>query len=393
MANEQAGGKGMLTKVAPIVVFVAIGLVVLWQQRQSGTTGSSAPATGASAPASAARPSAPTRSGDVTPPTPSAPPKGAPATASGPSPKTSSPTPAPPVASATLKVGSWNIEWLGKPEDRAQFAQNVAQSPDTMGEYIVGSGVSVLGVAEVVTTIPGSPMRSRELEATIAAIKKKNGQEWEYALCPGRQDGDQLTGFMWNSTLVTAFNVDGQPWRQSIDVPWRVPIKEGRSSSGSRLWARPPHAIKFSAGAGKTDFVVIVLHMKADYNGQFDAHRKLEMDALIEALPAVRARFKDEDIVLTGDTNVTRGDEPAIADLVNARFVDLNSRNVSTTWRDGFTDRTFVPANQAEFASHEFWVFSDPFLSKMRWKAGDFKKNLSDHYMVGTTLRVMDDDD
>jgi hypothetical protein len=52
-----------------------------------------------------------------------------------------------------------------------------------------------------------------------------------------------------------------------------------------------------------------------------------------------------------------------------------------------------VPANQAEFASHEFWVFSDPFLSKMRWKAGDFKKNLSDHYMVGTTLRVMDDDD
>jgi len=376
-------------KAASVIVFVAIGAFVLWQKQNAALPSGSSTSPGAAAPSTAPIKGATAETSAKPAIAPAKPASDAPASAAVPSRNPATVT----ATVSTLKVGSWNIEWLGKPEDRAQFAQGVAQSPETMAEYIVGSGVAVLGVAEVVTTIPGTPMRSRELEATIAAIRKKNGQEWEYALCPGRQDGDQLTGFLWNSTRVTAFNADGQAWRQTIDVPWRVPIKEGRSASGSRLWARPPHAIKFSAGAGKTDFVVIVLHMKADYNGQFETHRKQEMDALIEALPAVRARFKDEDIILTGDTNVTRADEPAIADLTGAKFVDLNAKNMSTTWRDGFTDRTFVPAKQPEFASREFWVFSDPFLSKMRWKPGDFKKNLSDHYMVGTIVRVMEDDD
>ena len=34
---------------------------------------------------------------------------------------------------STLKIGSWNIEWLGKPDDRSGAAKGVAQSPDDMG--------------------------------------------------------------------------------------------------------------------------------------------------------------------------------------------------------------------------------------------------------------------
>ncbi len=363
-----------LIKAVTTILIVAVAGFLYWQKQRSP----SAAPTANPSPAQASRST----------------PAGASSGAANPAASRSSRANVVPITSATtLKIGSWNIEWLGKPEDRGQFAQGVAQSPDTMAAYIAGSGVAVLGVAEVVTTIPGRPLRSRELEATMQSLSKQRGDRWEYALCEGRQGGDQLTGFVWNTSVITALNDAGAPWRQGVDAPWRVPIKEGRSMSGSRLWARPPHAIKFSAGAGKTDFVLIVLHMKADYNGKFAAQRKQEMDTLLEAMPAVRSHFHDEDIVLTGDTNATSTDEPAIADAVASGFIDLNARNISTTWRGSYTDRTFVPSGQPEFASREFWVYDDAFLSKMRWRPGDFKKNLSDHFMVGTLVRIMDDDD
>jgi hypothetical protein len=376
-------GKAQAGKVAPMIVVIAV--VVWFVVFKGGVTpkagtpdapnAAKSVSTGAAATvANAGQPSTGAKREDV----PSAKVPGSAAGAAG---------------AARLKVGAWNIEWLGSPSDRAQFAKDVAQDPATIAEYIVGSGVSVLGVAEVVTPIPGRPIRSRELEAAIEVIKARTGDQWYYALNPGRQDGDQLTGVMWNGRVVTAVGPDGAAWKQATDMPWRVPVRDARSAQNSRLWARPPHAMKFSCGEGKTDFVVIVVHMKADYQGDFAKHRAEEMAALVEALPAVRARFKDEDVVIVGDTNVTSAGEAMVRTLTEAGFADLNAANVRTTWRDGFTDRAFVPKGQPEFRGSEFWVFSDAFLSKMRWKAGDFKKNLSDHFMVGTSIEVMADDD
>jgi hypothetical protein len=295
---------------------------------------------------------------------------------------------------ASVRIGTWNIEWLGKPEQRSGAAKNTAQSPDDMADYIVASGVCVLAVEEIVAQA-GSPPRSKELDAALAAVQRRTGDGWQYILFPGRGDGkgeDQLTGVAWNPKLVTPLNAQGKPLAPG-DAGWRLPIASGRSSQGSGLWNRPPHAVQFSTGAGKTDFAVVVVHMKADYEGDFAAHRNEEAARLAEAIPAVAKAFKDQDVVVLGDTNMTKPNEPAKATIEGAKLVDLNRKAETTHWRGGATDRIFVPVDQPEFADRRFEVMSDRYLDPKRWDPKEFKRRLSDHYMAVTVIKVMPDDD
>ncbi len=308
----------------------------------------------------------------------------------------SKPKDAAPAATASaseIRAGSWNIEWLGKPEDRSGAGQGVAQDPADLADLIVTSRVAVLGLCEIVSSISGRPIRSREIEATVDAIKKKTGDGWKYVLYPGRNDGDQLTGVLWNPRIVTAETASDKPFDTATDTPWAVPVGKGRSSQGSGLFNRPPHAMKFSAGAGKTDFVVVVLHLKADYNGDFAQHRKEEADVLVGALPAVRKQFHDDDVLLVGDTNCTGDHEPAIVALERAGYFDLNGSHRATHWRGGSMDRELVPVSQPEFAGHGFEVMSDSYMSKRGIDAREYKRRFSDHFMVVGTIRVMADDD
>ncbi len=310
------------------------------------------------------------------------------------------PTAAAPTSSGEIRIGSWNIEWLGKPEDRSGAGKNVAQDPADLADCIIASKVAALGVCEIVASDSGRPIHSRAIEQTLEVMKKRTGDSWEYVLFPGRSDGDQLTGVLWNTGVLTAETAEDKPFDPKSDLPWPVPVGKGRSSQGSGLWNRPPHAMKFSTGKGKTDFVMIVLHMKADYNGDFSQHRKEEADALAGALPAVRKKFHDEDILLLGDTNCTGEHEPAIAALEKAGFVDLNSAHKATHWRGGTMDRELVPIGQPEFADaikggpgHGFEVMSDTYLRQRSIDAREYKRRYSDHFMVVSTIRIMPDDD
>ncbi len=340
-------------------------------------------------PAASSQPPRPT---DSTPPaspaTPPAKPDAAPIDTSR-APEKAKPKP----ADKTIKIGAWNIEWLGKPEERSGAAKNIAQSPTDLAGVIVDSGVSMLALEEIVTRVKGTPIRSREIESTLAEVKKRTGDSWEYVLFPGRAEGDQLTGIAWDTKAVTAVNLKDAPWDQTKDEPYRVPIKSGRSSQGSSLWNRPPHAMKFSLGTGKTDFVAIVLHMKADYNGDFAQHRKEEAEALAAALPEVKRATKDQDIVLLGDSNCTGDHEPAIAAFEKSDFIDLNSKLLPTHWRGGTMDRVLSPKSQPEFASHKFDVIGEAYLRRRAMDPRDYKKRFSDHFMVVSEIAVMPDDD
>lgn len=387
-AARPGPGKPSPFKFAPafVVVLVIVAVVLL----RPGGTGST-PTKDAGPAASSTSMGSTSSGGQAASAPPASPGKTEPAkSAAAPLPSGKNAAAAP---TTSVKIGAWNIEWLGKPEDRGQFAKGVAQDPAVMAEYIATSGAAIVGLAEIIASGPGTPIRSRHVEATIDAIRAKTGESWWYVLYPGRQDGDQLTGVMWNTARVSAVSSEGRAWRQTGDAPWRVPIKEGRSSQGSRLWSRPPHAMKFRFGEGQSDIVVIMVHMKADFQGDFSKQRDEEMSALLAALPAVRSTFKDDDVVIIGDSNATSGTEAMLTGVTRAGFVDLNARNEVTTWRDGFTDRAFVPEDQPEFKERAFWVHSREWLSARRWKPGDFKKNLSDHYMVGTVVTVMADDD
>ncbi|MBY0262771.1 MAG: hypothetical protein K2Q20_10530 [Phycisphaerales bacterium] len=320
--------------------------------------------------------------------------RASPAPTASPGPAPASAAVAPPATSTPeLLVGFWNIEWLGKPDNRSGPARDIAQKPEDIADAIIDSKVCILGLAEIVAPGPGRPIRSPELEAVVDVLNTRTKQRWEYVLSPGRSDGDQLTGLLWNTARVTALNDAGKPWQQGRDEPWPVPVRRARSAQGSSLWNRPPHAVKFSAGPGKADFVVIVLHMKADYNGDFAAHRQQEAEALVDALPAVRDRFTDRDIVLLGDTNQIADTEPSSKAFQAAGLTDLNPGTTRTNWRSGTMDRVFVPAGRPAFDQPTFLSASDAFKRSRGWDDREFKRRLSDHFLVVTRVRAVPDDD
>ncbi len=302
-------------------------------------------------------------------------------------------------ATETLRIGTWNIEWLGKPMDRSGLGQGIAQTAVDIADYIGFANVDVLALQEISpqgaagrANSPTSP----ELDAVFAELKSRTKATWRYVLVPGRNEGDQLCGIAWNTAKVNAVDGAGKLFAAGQERATKLAVKGGRSGQGSGLWNRPPHAMKFSAGAGKTDFVLCVLHMKADYQGDFAAHRGEEAVALVAALPRMKQEMKDEDIVLLGDTNMTAsGSNPEVTEktLVAAGFVDVNAKAEQTHWRGGATDRIFVPVGQREFAGHTLEIMSDRWLEAKRWTAKDFKRRLSDHYMVVTTIAVGGDDD
>lgn len=302
-------------------------------------------------------------------------------------------TPTLPAATrSNLVIASWNIEWLGKPNDRSGPARGRAQSPTDLAECLASTGASIIAVQEIIATASSTPPRSKELDALLPELNRQLKGEWEYVLFPGRNADDQSTGVMWNTSVVQAKDASDGAWDDS-DSPYRVPVKSGRSAQGSGLWNRPPHAMKFSAGEGRSDVVVIVLHMKADYQGDFASHRAEEATALSATLAGLRTTFKDEDIIVLGDTNCVQTVEPALDTFEKAGLRDLNAKNEQTHWRGGAMDRIMVTAGQPEFASSTFSVASDRFLERKRWKPEDFKRTLSDHYPVFATITIDADDD
>lgn len=356
-----------------------------------GTNSNTTPAAPSAQPKPAAQNPAP-RTTSETPATDRTPP--APTTAKS---TTTSPPSTTTARPASLRLAAWNIEWLGLPQERSGFARGVAQKPAELAEYIATSGSALLALQEIIAQ--GSPPRSNDLDAVATALNARDPGPWLYILFPGRGGPeDQLTGILWNSRRVTALAPNGKPFDLAKESPVRVALtKSGerlpRSSQGSALWNRPPHAMKFTAGPGASDFVVISVHMKADFEGTFAAHRREEAQILADALPQVMKTFADRDILLAGDTNVTAAAEPAIQVFTTAGFADLNAANLQTHWRGGFTDRVLAPADQPEFAARSFKVWSDAFLKPRNMDNGDFKRSYSDHFLVFTDIKITNDDD
>ena len=305
---------------------------------------------------------------------------------------TKSPAPAAVDAPETLRIGSWNIEWLGRPDDRSGQGRGVAQSTDDLADYIDVAKVSVLALQEIVPDTSGDSPRSDELDAALAVVSRESGGDWQYMLFPGRSETDQLCGVAWDDRVVTPQPIKGATAGGGRAL--RLPLAAGRSSQGSTLWHRAPHLVRFAGRVpGRTDFAVIVVHMKADYQGDFAAHRGEEAARLVDKLPGVAESLSERDLIVIGDTNMTAAGEPAAKALEAAGFRDLNAKQETTHWRGGATDRAFVPRDQPEFAGSRFEVMSDRYLEPRRWEPRDFKRRLSDHYLIVTTLRMMPDDD
>ncbi len=302
-----------------------------------------------------------------------------------------------------LRIGALNIEWLGRPSSRGGPAKNLAQDPKDLAAFFKASGVSILaleeiedddGVAETYT--------NKTLDATCKVLNEGGKANWKYRLFAKHPEGEHLTwqlvGLAWNESVVSAVKTaDGQEsYRLKLEVPAGVKV----GAPGKPPFERWATAMKFSAGKDKTDVVVIPVHFKSNkpaFTGQDTAaQREVEAKMLLTALPDVKKKFSEDDIIIIGDSNYLNKNESAEVALIAAGFVDLNSADqitfISEVYKNPF-DRAFVPNPQGnpkakEFKNSKLDVFHHP-----TFNDAEYRKKISDHRMIRITVDVMADDD
>jgi endonuclease/exonuclease/phosphatase family metal-dependent hydrolase len=183
---------------------------------------------------------------------------------------------------------------------------------------------------------------------------------------------------MWNTSRVSA----------SPSKPLAV------NPPQSNFLMRRPVGTRFRTGTGRTDFVMVVVHLKCC---NFASQRNQEAQLILDALPQLKAdTANDADVLIMGDSNINKHTEAAVNTFAGAGFEDLNAADQKTYVSGGALDRAFVPpaggggnnARQPEFNSSTFNVFKTGPAA-----APDYRKRLSDHYLVWTEIKVMADDD
>ena len=83
-----------------------------------------------------------------------------------------------------VRIGSWNIEWLGFPDKRARPGKDNPQRPEDLAEYIHSTGVDVLALEEIGVDADKSPWTSQELELLQRALLDKYQERWSYVIFP-----------------------------------------------------------------------------------------------------------------------------------------------------------------------------------------------------------------
>lgn len=273
-----------------------------------------------------------------------------------------------------VKIGAWNIEHLG--------ARDFGQHPKALAEHVQLAGVDVLALEEIYDTDNNAATRTNsKLDEMFALLNQQTGHNWEYVLFANKDQTDksQLCGVAWNKARVS-----------KVGNPFRIPVVDDPNDD-FETWDRHPHAVKFSLGSGKTDFVVIPVHMKSNVDGASFGReqREAEARALVAKLGNVRTQFgEDKDIIIIGDTNCLDANETALAQFRQSGFKDLNDSDQPTFVNSNGSpfDRIFVPKNQQEFRfSRQYSLISSDHDAHDGF--------LSDHFLVMTLFRVMPDDD
>ncbi len=309
------------------------------------------------------------------------------------------------VCPTPLWVGAWNIQWLGN----AEKGKRKPQTPENIASYIDASKVDVLAMAEIsATSTAGGKGRNKQLDDAFALLNAK-GAQWTYELFPKREGArdpqDQWTGLAWNEKKIQKA---ADSWKLDLTIDSQkeksIAAKFNKPEDGTIILSRSPYATKLSAGAGKSDFLFVPVHLKSNIGGKATAAaRAYEAELIVAALAAQKESAKDKDVVILGDTNMLVANEAASAAFTSAGFKDCNRDDLGThlnmnpNQSDAPFDRIFIPANEPETkmscnAAKDFALFKP-----VDWKPGltasQFREQLSDHILVRTSLCIGKDDD
>ncbi len=304
-----------------------------------------------------------------------------------------------------LQIASWNIEHLS-----GASREEKRQSVYALADHIEMAGIDVIALQEVYVTDPNeevrlfnnypiiesratSERRNSDLDAVCYLLEEHLADKWAYLVVPNRQNGDksQLCAVMWNTARLK------QTELKRLEVEHKI--------DGDTLWDRAPHAVTFTSPLKvwrkdtegewhqieeHKSLTIVPLHMKSNYGGGTINIRKREKEArtLIEALGKAKDDL-DPSLILIGDTNVLKYDEPAIEIFVTNGFIDLNNTDSSTYWSrqygDSPFDRAFVAIDREEFKySRQYVLRSADLVLHDRF--------LSDHYMIKISVKLYLDD-
>lgn len=308
-----------------------------------------------------------------------------------------------------LQVASWNIEHLS-----GQPRATRAQSAFALADHIEMAGIDLIALQEIYVTPaneqvrlfpPRSPvidsratgaLRNAELDVVCYLLEEHLDEPWKYTLLQNRVAGDrsQLCAVLWNAKRLKL--------KEPITV---LPVKH--KVDGLPLWDRKPHLLSFStkikvwrrneAGVWEQQdenrtLSVVPLHMKSNVGGVTVNRRVrgLEAATLCDALEQQRATPGfDPSLVLLGDTNILKNDEPAIETFIDRGFVDLNNNDGATYWSRDFGqapfDRIFVAKGRPEFRYSRQYILRSSDLER-------HDRFLSDHYMVKMSVKDYVDD-
>ena len=308
-----------------------------------------------------------------------------------------------------LQIASWNIEHLsGSPRaERRQSAYALADHIEMAGvDLIVLQEIYVTSANEKVRLFEKSPViktsahaesrgRNSDLDVVCHLLKEHLDTTWQYIILPNRdpKDDSQLCAAMWNTSRL----------RLNKTLPLNVSHLDGED----RLWDRRPHLLSFisdiqvwrRSAAGKwkqqkesRTISVVPLHMKSNVGGATKNRlvRAKEAKTLCDAIDTVRGEENfDPSLMLLGDTNILRNDEPALETFVTRGFVDLNNNDSTTFWSKDFGespfDRVFVAEGRPEFRyTRQYVLRSSDLLLHDRF--------LSDHYMIKVSVKDYIDD-
>ena len=297
------------------------------------------------------------------------------------------------IAQEPIRVGAWNIERLGSPDerdwpyDRPSHGHGVQRDAQDIAEQILAMNVDVLALSEIDDDDQDDERRNNSILDTVfyEHLNQESGNDWKYRLFAGRRrdSTEQHTGLAWNREKVTA-----------VGRPLRVAVSDLTSNEFAE-WDRTPHAMKFRRAEGRTDFVVVPIHMKAGATEGNVEQRNHEARSLLVELQEIREHFRDDDIILIGDFNF-RGlddgrarDEPAGGTFREQGLFDLNYYDQGTHITDWALDRCYIPRSQRE---NEFEDVQSIEVLVPENKT-NFRHDLSDHWPIVLQFPELEDDD
>jgi len=304
-----------------------------------------------------------------------------------------------------LQIASWNIEHLsGHPRAARR------QSAYALADHIEMAGIDLIALQEVYLTPSDEEVRMAENQPVIASraqtdrrnsdldivcylLEEHQDSPWKYIALPNRTGGDrsQLCAVMWNTQRLTLSDT--------------LALQVEHSVNGLSLWDRKPHLLRFTSSINvwrraingnweqqqeMRSISIVPLHMKSNYGGvtQNRRVRAAEAKTLCNAIENLDGSY-DPSLMMLGDTNILKNDEPAIEAFITHGFIDLNNNDATTYWSKDFGespfDRIFVAPNRPEFRYSRQYVLRSSDL-------GLHDRLLSDHYMIKVSVKDYVDD-